>query len=232
VIRAQAQPKAPTAAPPRTGPRRRKHWLRRIVFAGALAIVVGNLWIELRARGRVYWSIVEVPPNEVGLVLGTSRWLNGGYENPFFAGRIAAAAELYRAGKVHHFILSGDNSSVSNDEPGDMRRALSERGVPASATTLDDAGFRTLDSFVRAQQVFGVNRLTIVSDDFHAARSILLARHFGIDANFFCSKPVPLKWSAKTRLREIAARCKALLDLYVLHTQPHFLGEKITLPTS
>jgi len=217
---------AGSPTPARAGTR----WLCRLAFLGAFAFVLGNLWVELRARGRVFARVEDVPPNEVGLVLGTSSQLSGGYENPFFAGRITAAAELYRAGKVHHFILSGDNSSARHDEPADMRRAIIEQGVPESATTLDDAGFRTLDSFARARKVFDVSRLTIVTDDFHAARSILLARHFGIDAQVYCSKPVPIKWSAKTRLREVGARCKALLDLFVLRTRPHFLGERITLP--
>jgi SanA protein len=204
--------------------------VRGIIYTGALAFALGNLWIELRAHGRVFAEAKAVPANEVGVVLGTSRQLRGGYENPFFAGRIAAAAELYRAGKVRHFILTGDNSDARYDEPTSMREALLEHRVPESATTLDYAGFRTLDSMARAKQVFGVNRATIISDDFHAARSILLARHFGLDAVFFSSKPVPLKWSTKTRLREVGARCKALLDLYVLRTKAHFLGPRIHLP--
>lgn len=112
-----------------------------------------------------------------------------------------------------------------------MRDALIDRGIPASALTLDYAGLRTLDSFARAKKVFGLNRLTIVTDDFHAARSIFLARHFDIEASAYCGMPVPLRWSAKTRLREVGARCKALLDLYVLDTQPRFLGERVTLPS-
>ena len=204
--------------------------VRAVIYTGAFAFILGNLWIEFRARGRVYTDIAAVPSNEVAVVLGTSRQLRGGYENPFFAGRIAAAAELYRAGKARHFILSGDNSEARYDEPTSMREALAEQGVPESATTLDYAGFRTLDSMARAKQVFGVSRATIVSDDFHAARSILLARHFGIDAVFFSSKPVPLKWSVKTRVREVGARLKALLDLSVLRTQPRFLGPRVELP--
>lgn len=211
---------------------RAKRWLRGIAYAAAFAFALGNLWIETRAQGRVFSNVEEVPVNTIGLVLGTSHKLKSGSENPFFAGRIAAAAELFRAGKVRHLLLSGDNRTASNDEPTDMRRALAEHGVPESATTLDYAGFRTLDSVARAEAVFGVKMLTIVTDDFHAPRAVLLARHFGIEAQAFCSKPVPGRWSKKTRIREIGARCKALLDLYILRTQPHFLGERVLLPTS
>lgn len=212
---------------------RAPRWKRilRALFLLALAMLIGgNLWIELRSRGRVFSNLKDMPANKIGLVLGTSRHLRGGYENPFFAGRIAAAAELYRAGKVRHLLLSGDNHVAEYDEPSDMRDALVEQGVPADALTLDYAGFRTLDSFARAREVFGVERLTLITDDFHAARSVLLARHFGIDALAYCSKPVPLKWSLKTRVREVVAREKALLDLYLLRTEPHFLGSRVALP--
>ena len=203
---------------------------RLSLILGALAFICGNLWIAIRAQGRVFTNLANVPVNDVGLVLGTSARGRAGWENPFFANRIAAAAELYRAGKVKHLILSGDNRRVGNDEPTDMRNALAKHGVPASATTLDYAGFRTLDSFARAKEVFGVRKLTIITDDFHVERALLLARHYGIDAIAYPSKPVPFRWSKKTRLREVGARGKALLDLYVLRTQPHFLGPRIALP--
>lgn len=204
--------------------------LRGFAIISGAAVVLGNVWIELRSRGRVYETLEHVPPTHVGLVLGTSAQLRSGHANPFFTGRIDAAAELYRAGKVRHLLLSGDNRTARYDEPTSMREALLARGVPEAATTLDYAGFRTLDSFARAKKVFGVSRVTIVTDDFHAARSVLLARHFGIDAQAYSSKPIRLRWSTKTRVREIGARLKALLDLYVLRTKPRFLGPPVALP--
>lgn len=219
---------ATAARAPKRGTLRRV--LRVLAFVAAFAFIGGNLWIAFRARGRVFTYVQELPGNDVGLVLGTSARGPGGWANPFFANRIAAAAELYHAGKVKHLLLSGDNRRAGNDEPTDMRNALAKRGVPESATTLDYAGFRTLDSFARARDVFGVTKLTIITDDFHVERALLLARHYGIDASAFPSKPVPFEWSKKTRLREVAARCKALLDLYVLRTKPHFLGPRVTLP--
>ena len=214
---------------------RRRKWSRLlswIALAGITLVLAGNLWIAVRSAGRIFTDVREVPANNVALVLGTSGRLRGGYANPFFVGRIAAAAELYHAGKARHFLLSGDNHKADYDEPTNMRDALAEKGVPVTAMTLDYAGFRTLDSVARAKEVFGTDRLTIVTDDFHAPRSVLLARHYGIDAQVFCSQPVLLRWSKKTRLREVGARGKALLDLYLLRTQPRFFGPRIQLPQS
>ena len=206
-----------------------KLWLRRLAILSGAAVVLGNVWIELRAWGRVHSALEQVRPAEIALVLGTSYKLRGGAANPFFTGRIAAAARLYHTGKARHLLLSG-NRTGAHDEPTAMREALAAQGVPESATTLDYAGFRTLDSFARAKQIFGVSRLTIVTDDFHASRAVLLARHFGIDAQAYCSESLPLRSSKKTRLREIGARGKALLDLYLLRTQPRFLGPPVRLP--
>ena len=193
--------------------------LPALFLTGAAVFIGGNLWIEFRAHRRVFSELSDVPRNDVALVLGTSPRLTAGGENPFFAGRMRAAAELYRAQKVRRLLLSG-NRSEGYDEPTAMREALAKLGVPENATAPDYAGFRTLDSFARAREVFHLSQLTIVTDDFHAARSVLLARHFSIDAVAYTSRSVPLQSSSKTRLREIAARWKALLDLYVLQTRP------------
>ena len=191
--------------------------------------VAGSAWLVKRAgAGRVFGQAADLPTNEVGLVLGTSKF--SGPErrpNPHFEGRVEAAARLYHEGHVRHLLLSGDNGTRGYDEPSDMRDALLARGVPAEAMTLDYAGFRTLDSVVRARKVFGQQRLTIVTDRFHCYRALFLARHSGIDAVAFPSEEVALRWSVRSRMREWLADVKACLDLYVLHTRPRFLGEPI-----
>ena len=50
-----------------------------------------------------------------------------------------------------------------------------QKGVPEKSIYLDYAGFRTLDSVVRAKEVFGQTRLTIISQRFHNERAIYLA---------------------------------------------------------
>ena len=215
-------------------PRTRRHKLLLAVFIGlALAIfsvLTLNEWIVRSTRAAVFTDMNALPQNDVALVLGTGKLLRGsGAINPHFHKRVAAAAELYHAGKVKHLLLSGDNHVASYDEPTDMAEALLALNVPPSAMTLDYAGFRTLDSVVRAKKVFGQSQLTIVTDDFHAARSVFLARHEGLDAVAFCSAKVSTRFSARTRVREVGARVKAALDVYVLNTRPRFLGEPVQI---
>lgn len=192
-------------------------------------IGIANWWIIRTTRAHLASERARLPLNDVAVVLGTSPKLAGGWSNPFFEGRMETAAELYRAGKVRHLLVSGDNSRKTYDEPTAMREALIARGVPTEAITLDYAGFRTLDSMVRAKAVFGLQRFTIITDDFHQPRSIFLARALGLEVVGFPSRQVPYRWSKKTRSREIVSRVKACLDVYVLHTQPKFYGPPVTI---
>jgi SanA protein len=210
--------------------------LRKLLFASCLcaglaaAAAAGvNEWMVRSTRTAVFTELSALPPNDVALVLGTGKQLRSGRENPHFRNRIEAAAALYHAGKVKHLLLSGDNHVAGYDEPTDMAEALVDLEVPRSAMTLDYAGFRTLDSVVRAREVFGQRRVTLVTDDFHAARSVFLARHAGLEAVAFCSAKVSTRASVRSRVREVGARVKAALDIYVLRTRPHFLGEPVAI---
>jgi SanA protein len=200
------------------------------LLAGSALLVFGlNLWVVQSVDSEVFYRIDAAPKNDVGLVLGTRRWLAEGRENLHFRSRVRGGAELYRAGKVKHLLLSGDNRTHGYNEAADMKAALLDLGVPESSMTLDFAGRRTLDSVVRAKEVFGQSKLTVITDDFHIHRGVFLARHFGIEAVGFSTGRVPVRYSVRSRLREAGARIKAVLDLYVLRTRPHFLGEPIAI---
>ncbi len=204
-------------------------WLFILFLLGILVIWGSNQLVKQSAKGLLYTSASDVPPHKVALVLGTIKTLRSGYTNMFFVYRINAAAALYQAGKVRHFILSGDNHVEGYDEPSDMKAALMAKGVPASAITLDYAGFRTLDSIVRAKEVFGQNNLIVVSQPFHNERALFIARHHGIEAVGFNARTAAYRYGYKVYLREYLACVKAVLDVYVLKTQPKFLGPKVEI---
>jgi SanA protein len=195
-----------------------------------LFVVLANTWVVSSTQRRVFERPTDIPANAVGLVLGTAKYLPTGGLNPYFQNRMQAAAELYHTGKVRHLILSGSNQTPAYDEPTEMRKSLRSLGVPDAAMTADYAGRRTLDSVVRARDIFGQHHFTIISDKFHVYRALFLCDRFGIQAIAYGAPDLPWSVSVRTRLREYGARCKAVLDVYVLGTQPRFRGQPITLP--
>jgi SanA protein len=210
----------------------RKHWLRLSSALGiALLFAAGTVvWSDRAcanaASGRVFRSADAVPVNNLALVLGTASTTKRGNTNLHFKQRIEAAAALYHAGKVKHLLVSGDNHVASYDEPTDMRDALIAAGVPDSAITRDYAGFRTLDSIVRAQSVFGLERFTIVTEEFHCPRALWIAKRHGLDAVAFAAPDLGARWSLRVKAREYLARAWCAVDLYVLHRGPKFPGPR------
>lgn len=194
-----------------------------------LAIVLAADVLVGREVKNTYSDIAAVPENKVGLVLGTSKYGPGGGPNLFFLYRIQAAQELFAAGKVKYLVISGDNSTVSHNEPRDMKAALVKLGVPEDKIFLDYAGFNTYDSVVRVNAIFEQTTFTIISQQFHNERALYIARHKGFAAVGFNAQAVPTAASWKTLLREKIARVKAIFDV-AKNRQPKFLGETITIP--
>jgi len=180
-------------------------------------ILVCNVWIISATRSRVFYDIALLPVHRDGLVLATGRLMENGRLNRHFVRRVEAATALYRAGKIQRLILSGDKA---HDEPMELKRALLDRGVPESALVLDNYGLRTLDSVVRARDVFHCGHLTIISERFHDFRALFLSRYYGINAVAYAPPDLPFRWMLKSSVRESLARVKAVLDLYVLKTKP------------
>jgi SanA protein len=195
-----------------------------LVLIAAAGFAVCVYIIQHAGKGRVFDRADLLPAREVGLVLGTSEHLRGGGDNPYFKYRIDAAAKLYRLGKVKHLLVSGDNHLNGYNEPAAMRRALIAEKVPAAVITLDYAGLRTLDSIVRAEKVFGLKRFTIISQRDHDQRALLIAKQYGMDAIAYAADDVPFQYAEKAHIHEWLAQVKVVLDLFVLHTKPRYLG--------
>ena len=135
--------------------------LYAVLVLGAMALIVSLLsWfaerrLETLAASYITDDPARLPDVPVALVLGAAPIGPEGGPNRYFVYRLDAAAALHKAGKVKYLLVSGDNSRPDYDEPTAMREGLIKRGVPAEAIYRDFAGFRTLDSILRAESVFG-----------------------------------------------------------------------------
>lgn len=198
--------------------------LTLMVILITTGVIATYHWINFKTNHLVFDSVDSIPKNKVGLLLGTGKYAASGNINLFYLYRIDATVALYNAGKIEYVLVSGDNGSKDYDEPSDFKTDLIERGIPENKIFLDYAGFRTLDSVVRAKEIFGQTSITFISQEFHNQRAIYIANHFDIKAVGFNAKDV-----YKRHFREYLARSKASLDL-VFNVQPKYLGQPISIP--
>lgn len=204
-------------------------WLSGIIIVLVIImIVLADIRIKRSSEKYVFDNLQDVPHQKVGLLLGTGKFLNSGQPNRYFLYRIEAAIALFMAQKIDYIVISGDNSQKDYNEPEDMRNELILQGVPAERIYLDYAGFRTFDSVVRIDKIFGQQSFTVISQKFHNQRAVYIASRLGLKAVAYNAKDVDRYNGFKTRLREKLARVKVFID-FITGTHPKYLGEPVII---
>jgi len=211
----------------------KNHKTFKTIIAVSLLSGVLYIWlnynydrIKKEAEPFIYSDINKVPPKKVALVLGTAKYL-GNHINYYYKYRLDATYKLFKANKIRAIVVSGDNSKKSYDEPTAMRDDLVAMGIPSKYITIDYAGFRTLDSIVRAEAIFDLEDYIIVSQRFHLERAIYLAHAKGQKVIGFVAKDFKnTYWSKRMEHRELLARAKAVLDIF-FGVEPKFYGDKV-----
>ena len=185
-----------------------------MIAIGLFVVIACQIVVKHAAKGRLYDDVNEIPHREVGLLLGTNPLGRSGRPNQFYLRRIDATVAMYEACKVDRIIISGARRGDAYDETAAMREALVDRGVPDSILVLDGEGFRTIASIKRAKEVFGVDSLTIISQQFHNERALFMARHYGIDAIAYnAANTSSRKWKIIMAGRECLSRVKAVFEV-------------------
>ncbi len=197
-----------------------------VLAALAGAVVLFGIWCNHAVgtcRQYCYSDAGTLPEAETALLLGVARMTPSGVPNLYYRSRVETAAKLFHSGKITHILISGDNSRKDYDEPTDMKNDLRQLGVPETAMTLDYAGFRTLDSVLRAKRVFNKNKFVIITQPGHAERAVYIARKHDIGAVAFLAPEPEIKWLvARNRKREKYACIAAWLDVNILRRSPKY----------
>lgn len=189
-----------------------------MAFVCIVLMLICNQIVVNNAKGKVSSDIDSIKYNKVGLLLGTTPQARfDRITNYFFIYRIDAAEELYKAGKIEQILISGDENSLDGvNEPECMRDSLVARGVPARAIVLDGKGYRTINSVINANKVYGLKSFTIISQKFHNERAIYQAEHLGLNVENLQAYNAKMPKSRRaflTTIREYFARVKMFIDL-------------------
>jgi SanA protein len=187
--------------------------------------MAANAWVKRQAQPLIR-EAREVSHAQTAIVLGAFV-SDRGHLCPMLADRVDTAIALFKAGKVDSLLMTGDHGKVDYDEANAMKRYAEKKGVPSNKIFTDHAGFNTYDSMARAKRVFAVESAVVVTNGFHLERAVFLAQTQGIKAEGVVADLHTYVYYYAHR--EFLARCKAVLNTYVLRPDPKFLGPSIPI---
>lgn len=208
-----------------------------LLIFGLLCLAVAVLFVAINAHVIRISAPRLISKEAVGnlenvdciLVLGSSVQPNGTL-NRVVRERVDTALTLYESGVSQRLLMSGDHGKVNYDEVNAMKQYCVDKGVNTDVIFLDHAGFNTYDSIYRAKAIFGIQKMIIVSQEYHLYRAVYIANELGIDAY-----GVPAEQEATTalitNLRESVARVKDYFSC-AFHIEPTVLGEPIPISGS
>jgi len=192
----------------------------RRVGAVLLFVLIGDLlwaFVKFPSYGNPHIAAgMDLPATHAPVLILGAGVLPDREPTQVLQGRLQAALDLFRSGKVTWFLVSGDNRSQNYNEPQAMRRWLLKQGVPPTLIVSDYAGRRTYDSLKRVKMVFGVRRVVVVTSDFHLPRALFIAQHLGLEAWGVSAGTGQRPWGSRLGFwtREYVARHKAVLDVW------------------
>ncbi|MBX3188842.1 MAG: YdcF family protein [Labilithrix sp.] len=187
------------------------------------AVVAANAVVVAGGGGRLPGSRAA----DCALVLGAGV-RDDGAPSDVLRDRLDEALALYRAGRVARIVVSGDHMTPDYDEPNAMRLYLEAHGVPPEAIFMDHAGFDTYSSVWRVRHVFGASRVVVVTQRFHLARAVWVARALGLEAEGSPADRRAYHGLAWLHAREIVSRTKAIVDV-TFGRRPRHAGPRIDL---
>lgn len=161
------------------------------------------------------------------MVLGAGLW--DGEPSPMLQERLDFGIIAYETGCSGKMLMSGDHGRKEYDEVNKMKEVAVENGVPADDVFMDHAGFSTYESMYRARDVFQVEKMVIVTQEYHLYRAVYNARKLGIDAYGFAADR--LEYPIYNDIREALARLKDFFYC-IVQPEPTYLGEVIPISAS
>jgi vancomycin permeability regulator SanA len=198
---------------------RHKWWVGSGVALLAAVLIVPIAAVTMATASARYSaaneaSFLDVPPHDVAIVFGAGVTPQG-QPTPYLRQRVETAVNLYKAGKAKHLLMSGDNRTTHYNEPEVMGRLAQSLGVPASAITLDYAGYNTYDTCYRAKHIFGIDSALVVSQAYHVPRAVMACSGAGIATVGVDAVHTGRDFGVLYELRETLAIDKAFLQLFL-----------------
>lgn len=198
-----------------------------ILVVLAIAIVFGvNAFVINRYKSKILSVEDSKKLEDVDCILILGAQVMSDKPSEMLADRLKKGLELYKNGVAEKIIVSGDHGRTDYDEVRVMKDFLISNGVPSENIFMDHAGFSTYDSMYRAKNIFKVERLVVVTQEYHLYRAVYSGNKLGMDAYGVRSDLHQYGGQEKREVREILARNKDFV-MCIFKPQAKFGGEEI-----
>ena len=215
---------------------KKARWIKTLLIMVLCVAVVGcgavlgiNLRVKAVTRERILTEDQAATLGDVDaiLVLGCHVHENG-EPSDMLRDRLTRGVALYERGASSKLLMSGDHGQEGYDEVNAMKQFAVDAGVPSSDVFMDHAGFSTYESLYRAKAIFGVDKLIVVTQEYHLYRALYIARQLGIEAYGVAADYHTYAGQIVRDVREVAARVKDAV-VCVFKPEPTYLGDAVPI---
>lgn len=212
----------------------RKKWLTvgLVLLALAAVVAVGalgiNAYVVLSTRNQIF-APEELAGYEADCILVLGCLVrDDGTPSDMLRDRLQRGVELYEIGTAPKLLMSGDHGQEAYDEVNTMKQFALDAGIASEDVFMDHAGFSTYESLYRAKEVFGVEKVVIVTQKYHLYRALHIANELGLEAVGVAADYRSYAGQTYRDAREILARNK---DFFtgIFQPEPTYLGEMIPI---
>lgn len=200
-----------------------------VSLLAALCVPILSIYVKASTQDKIISAkdAAQLADVDCVLVLGCLVRADG-TPSDMLSDRLTRGIELYQAGVAPKVLMSGDHGKADYDEVGTMKQVAVDAGIDSADVFLDHAGFSTYDSLFRAKEIFGADKIVIVTQEYHLYRALYIAEQLGIEAYGVASDYHTYVGQTARDLREILARAKDWA-VTLFKPAPAYLGDPISL---
>lgn len=209
-----------------------KWWKRMIIILIILGIISGlivliiNSYVKSFAKTNMIEDISNSNKNIDAIVVLGCQVKEDGSLSLMLKDRLDKAIELYKNDIASKIIVSGDHGTEEYDEVNAMKKYLIENDIKSEDIFMDHAGFSTYETMYRAKYIFEVEKVIVVTQEYHLYRAVYIGNKLGIETYGVPAEKINYYGQTGRDIREILARNKDFIKC-IFKPEPTYLGESI-----
>lgn len=181
---------------------------------GIMLVAAINILMVWKVSDRILTESEAKELTDVDYILLLGASVHGKEPSPVLRSRLDTGIDLYRMGISERMLMSGDSSDQYYDEVGTMQLYAVNAGIEVEKIDLDSQGLCTYDSMKRAKEIYGTDKVVVVTQRYHMYRALYVAQKLGMEA-YGVASDNGTAGEYSQEIREIAARCKDFLMLHL-----------------